>query len=180
MGGRTVTGKIRAIKVGRRDSDPTIDIHIDGQPRPWRPCKGMVRLLMHEQVWGADPTAWMGRSIRLYCDPNVRFGKAKTGGIRVLALSHLRAAEVTVEITVSKAKREEYIVRRMAEITSTLQAQLNDLVRGGVCSVEQVRAALDNRKAADVPEAEHAAILQQLQAVQQTAPDNAPNQDGEE
>lgn len=174
VGGRTVTGKVRAIKVGRRDKDPTIDVHIDGQPRPWRPCKGMVRLLMHVDVWGPDPGAWVGRSIRLHCDPNVTFGPTRTGGIRVLAVSHLRAEQVTVEITVKRGARSEYTVRRMAEVANTLQAQLNDLVRGGACTADQIRAALGGRKAAEVPPAEHAAILASLQ------PAREPGDDGGE
>lgn len=56
--------------------------------RPWKPCKTMMRWM--SQAWKTDePADIVGKTIRLYCDPEVFFGGMKTGGIRISHLSHI-------------------------------------------------------------------------------------------
>ena len=49
------------------------------------------------RCWGTDGKAWAGRSVTLYNDPEVTFGKDKVGGIRISHLSHIDGP-VTVAI----------------------------------------------------------------------------------
>ena len=38
-----------------------------------------------EELHGADTDGWVGRSVVIYVDPDVRFGSKRTGGIRIKA-----------------------------------------------------------------------------------------------
>jgi hypothetical protein len=60
-------------------------IEIEGR-QPYKPCKNMRRVLIN--CWGIEK-GWVGRSLRVYCDPEATFGKEKVGGIRISHLSHI-------------------------------------------------------------------------------------------
>lgn len=68
-------------------------IQLEGFPRPWRPGKGMSRVMADN--WGRETQQWIGRRVELYGDPDVYFGKEKTGGVRISRLSHIGAPRTT-------------------------------------------------------------------------------------
>lgn len=111
-GPRTI--RIREIRAKRADQQP-IDIFYDGDNgKPWRPCKTMARVIAF--VWGnPDETFsnWVGKSMTLYCDPEVVFGGLKVGGIRISHMSHI-SQPITTATTVSKAKRKPFTVQPLA------------------------------------------------------------------
>ena len=74
-------------RLGTRDGKTVAEIRLAGFPRVWRPSKGMLDVLA--RCWGTDGKAWVGRSVTLYNDPEVTFGKDKVGGIRISHLSHI-------------------------------------------------------------------------------------------
>lgn len=74
-------------RLGTRDGKTVAEIRLVGFPRVWRPSKGMLDVLA--RCWGTDGKAWVGRSVTLYNDPDVTFGKDKVGGIRISHLSHI-------------------------------------------------------------------------------------------
>lgn len=74
-------------RLGNRDGKTVAEIRLVGFPRVWRPSKGMLDVLA--RCWGTDGKAWVGRSVTLYNDPEVTFGKDKVGGIRISHLSHI-------------------------------------------------------------------------------------------
>ena len=74
-------------RLGTREGATVAEIRLVGFPRVWRPSKGMLDVLAH--CWGTDGKAWAGRSVTLYNDPEVTFGKDKVGGIRISHLSHI-------------------------------------------------------------------------------------------
>lgn len=75
------------------DQQP-VNVTLAEFPRVWRPSKGMLRVLADN--WGADVTAWVGRKVELYGDPEVYFGKEKRGGTRISRLSHISSAKKTL------------------------------------------------------------------------------------
>ena len=81
-----------------------------GDGRPWKPCKSMARVLV--LCWGADGKAYAGRRARLYRDPEVRFGPAQVGGIRISHLSHIDA-ERSIALTTARGRRIPYLVRAL-------------------------------------------------------------------
>lgn len=91
-----------------------VSVHMEGmEGRPFKPCKGMRRLLGH--LWGPDAAKWIGRSVTLFRDPDVRFGADQTGGVRIAAVSHLDEPQ-TVPVRVSRGKAKKYNVEPIGEV----------------------------------------------------------------
>lgn len=107
--GGPITIKVTSVEYNF-SADQKMIIHYEGENgRPYKPSKGMMKLIGSENAWGPDEDQWVGRSMTLYRDPNVKFGKEETGGIRVSHLSHIRG-RLTVTIMVSRGKYQKYIV----------------------------------------------------------------------
>ena len=93
----TVTG------VRRGTSEQPVNIDVAEFPgRAYRPSKSMRRVLV--AAWGSDTSAYAGRKIALYRDPNVKFGRDTVGGIKIAALSHIDKP-LTIALTVTRGKR---------------------------------------------------------------------------
>ena len=108
--GSPLTISVTGIKVNTREDQP-VSISFDGSPKVYRPCKGMRRLIA--AFWGDNPQTWVGRSMTLYRDPDVRFGADLMGGIRISAMSHIER-EKKMAIPVSRGKVKEYTVKPLA------------------------------------------------------------------
>ena len=78
------TFTIESVSISPGTEQP-VQIKLVGEPRVWRPCKSMSRVLV--AAWGPDAKVYTGRSLTLYRDPKVKWGGMEVGGIRV---SHLR------------------------------------------------------------------------------------------
>lgn len=91
------------------EADQPVGINFEGDNgKPYKPGKSMRRILVH--IWGGDGSKYVGRSMRLYCDPNVMFGGAKVGGIRISHMSHIER-DVTVALTTTRAQRKPFTVK---------------------------------------------------------------------
>lgn len=111
-GPRTFT--VADVKKG--SAEQPVDIHLVEFPgRPFRPSKTVRRILVN--AWGAEASAYIGRRMTLYRDPNVKFGGMDVGGIRVSHLSHIDKP-ISVALTVSRGKRQPYTVQPLAEQTT--------------------------------------------------------------
>jgi hypothetical protein len=100
---------IRITKVSAGSADQPVAISYDGdQGKPFYPCKSMRRVLV--AAWGADASAYIGRSMTLFRDPEVSYGGIKVGGIRISALSDLDAP-LSIALTVTRQKRSPYKVQ---------------------------------------------------------------------
>lgn len=97
----TVTG------VRRGDKEQPVVIAIDGGYQPYKPCKSMRRVLI--AAWGDRPEPWIGRRMTLFCDPEVKFGGVKVGGIRISHLSHIDGPREFM-LTTTRSKRTAYVV----------------------------------------------------------------------
>ena len=99
-------------KVSKGNAEQPVNIHLAEFPRPWRPGKSMRRVLV--ACWGADASAYVGRRVTLYCDPDVRFGGQAVGGTRIAALSHIDKPR-QVPLLVSRGKSAIFIVKPLTE-----------------------------------------------------------------
>lgn len=105
-GPRTVT--ITGVR-GTEAAEQPVAINFQGDDnKPYKPCKSMRRVMVH--VWGPDAKAYVGRSMTLYCDPNVVFGGMKVGGIRISHMSHMNGPQ-TMALTATRAKRAPFTVQ---------------------------------------------------------------------
>jgi hypothetical protein len=104
-GPKTVT--ITEVRSG--SAEQPVELHLKEFPgRPYKPGKSMRRVLV--ACWGAEASAYVGRTMRLYGDPDVKFGGQSVGGIRIEALSHLDKP-VTISLTITRGKRAPFIVQ---------------------------------------------------------------------
>jgi len=102
--------KVTAVKRGSSAEQP-VSIEYEGMDgRPFKPCKSMRRVLLAS--WGDDGREWVGRSMQLYCDPEVKFGGVKVGGIRISKLSHIEK-DMKILLTTSRGKRSECAIGKL-------------------------------------------------------------------
>jgi hypothetical protein len=115
-GPRTVT--ITAVRSGSTEQPVNIDL-AEYPDRAYRPGKSMRRVLV--AAWGADSAAYIGRRMTLFCDPNITFGRDRTGGIRISHLSHI-SKPMTLALTVTRGKRAPYVVQPLPDAPAPTQA----------------------------------------------------------
>ena len=108
-GPKTVTVE----KVTRGSSEQPVDVHLVEFPgKPFKPAKSVRRVLA--AAWGTDASAWAGRRMTIYGDPEVRYAGKAVGGLRVSHVSHIDKP-VTVALTVTRGKREPFTVQPLVE-----------------------------------------------------------------
>lgn len=102
----TVTG------VRRGADDQPVVINYEGDDgRPYKPCKTCRRILIF--AWGDDGREWVGRSMTLFNNPEIKFGGVKVGGIRISHMSHIDR-EIGISLTATKGKKEPVIIKKLA------------------------------------------------------------------
>lgn len=108
---------ITGVRAG--SSEQPVNIDLAGSDRAYRPSKSMRRVLV--AAWGPDADTYVGRSLTLYRDPEVTFGRDKTGGIKISALSHIDK-RMTVALTVTRGKRAPHTVDPLPTAAPALTA----------------------------------------------------------
>jgi len=106
----------RVIKItkvsGTGNADQPVAVYFEGDnSKPYKPCKGMRRVMI--ALWGADAAQYVGRRLTIYRDEKVVFGGMAVGGIRISHASNIDR-EMTMALTVTKAKRSPYTVAPLA------------------------------------------------------------------
>jgi hypothetical protein len=96
-------------KVARASTaEQPIAVSFDGDGgKPYMPCKSMRRVMV--TVWGPDASAYTGRSMTLYRDPEVTWGGMAVGGIRISHMSNMDGP-VVLALTATKKARKPYKV----------------------------------------------------------------------
>ncbi len=142
--GMTKTITVTAVKRGDTAEQPVVINYEGDDGRPYKPCKSMRRVLIG--AWGDDGNQWVGRSMTLFCDPDVTFGKDKVGGIRISHLSHIDKP-LNLSLTVTRAKRKPYrveplVVQERAPYPDDLFAErlpaMREAIAAGKMTPEQV------------------------------------------
>jgi len=91
--------------------------------RPFKPSKSMRRVLV--ALWGKESSAYVGRRLTLYRDPEIKFGPDKVGGVRISHMSHIDKRQV-LPLTVTRGKRAPYVVEPLAEDAPTTSPAVSD------------------------------------------------------
>ena len=108
--GGSMTITVTEVRRGQSDDQPVI-VHYEGdEGRPYKPCKTMRKVMIF--AWGDDGHAWVGRSMTLYNDPEVKFGGVKVGGIRISHMSHIER-DIALSLTSTKGKKQGYTVHKL-------------------------------------------------------------------
>jgi len=103
---------ITVTEVRAADSeDQPITIRYDGdQGKPFKPCKTVRRVLV--RAWGSQGQEYVGKSMTLYNDPNVKWGGKPVGGIRVSHLSHMDQ-DFTIPLTITRGQKKPVTIKRL-------------------------------------------------------------------
>lgn len=110
-GPKTVT--IREVKITPGTEQP-VSMFLDEVDRAYRPCKSMSRVMV--QAWGPDAKEYIGRSLTLYRDPEVKWGGMAVGGIRISHMSHIDGVKQMM-LTATKGSRKPHKIMPL-EISS--------------------------------------------------------------
>lgn len=138
---------IRIRDVVVRKGDQPVSVYFEGDNnRPWKPSKGMLRILAG--AWGRDSKQWIGKHAKLYFEPTVRYAGQEVGGIRIRALSDIDPRGLTFALTISRQKREPYVVPLLDVSTNTYPddkfnaglSAMTEAMQSGKMTLQQVIA----------------------------------------
>jgi hypothetical protein len=116
-----------------------VDVHWKGgEGRPFKPCKTMRRVLI--AAWTDDGAAWVGRSMRLYCDPDVTFGDVRTGGIRISHMTDIQSDPLILVLTATRGRKKEYRIQRLVLDEPWADAWGDTIA--GAATVDELRTSL--------------------------------------
>jgi hypothetical protein len=109
--GAPIVATIEAVRRGDAVKPVIVDlVGMDG--RPWKPSKGMLRVIAH--AWGTESDAWVGRLVKLVNNPEVVYAGEAVGGVEVVAMSHIPKA-FTIPARISQKKVKQHHVDVLAE-----------------------------------------------------------------
>lgn len=111
LAGAPRTFQIEGVSAG--STEQPVNIRLVDFPRAWRPSKSMRRVLA--AAWGTDASKYVGRSVTLFCDPNVMFGKDKVGGTRISHMSHIDGP-LSVPLLISRGKSATFTVQPLTDL----------------------------------------------------------------
>lgn len=110
---------VTVVEVKRGGAEQPVDIVTAeyGPGRPYKPSKTMRRILI--AAWGKDTTAYVGRRMTIYRDPEITFGRDKVGGIRISHMSHI-AKPLVIALTVRRGSRSMFEVEPLPDETDEI------------------------------------------------------------
>lgn len=95
--------RIRAAELTSSKEQP-LSVYFDGDNnRPWKPSKGMRRVLA--AAWGADTDGLVGKYVQLHFDSSVKYAGKEVGGIRIKAMSDIDKRGIVVVETINRQNR---------------------------------------------------------------------------
>lgn len=106
--GGPMTITVSGVEVHDSAEQPISIRYENDDGRPYKPAKTMRKVLIF--AWGADGSAWRGKSMTLYNDPSVRFGGAAVGGIRISHMSDIKA-DIAINLTATKGKKALHTIK---------------------------------------------------------------------
>lgn len=106
----TVTGVQRSMS----PEQPVALAYEGDNGRPYKPCKTMRKVLIF--AWGDDGHAWVGRSMTLYNNPDVKWGGVKVGGVRISHLSDIER-DIIISLAETKGKKAPVTIKRLTAVS---------------------------------------------------------------
>jgi len=104
-----MTIKINRVVVKKGEPQQPVSIFYDGDEKhPYKPSLGMRRALM--LAWGKSSSEYVGKSLTLFNEKTIKFGKSETGGIRISHMSHVDKP-VRFALTISRGQRIPYTIK---------------------------------------------------------------------
>jgi len=166
---------IKIRKVDVKDGDQPISVFFDGDNnKPWKPCKGMSRILA--SAWGQDSDNWIGKHAEIYFAPEVLWAGKAVGGIRIKALSDIKPEGLDLTLAISKQSRQAIKVPLLVVDVNPYPA--DQFESGFPIMVEKMKSGEMNLQAV-ISRCQQTGTLSkdQLERLEKAAPDDeAPSQ----
>lgn len=116
-----ITIKITKVTGNEGNAAQPVNIHFEGDNgKPYRPAKIMRRVLV--SVYGPDSSKYVGQSITLYRDPDVRFGGVACGGLRISHMTGIDKVHV-LALQMSKGNKKPFSVQPLVILDQPRQEQ---------------------------------------------------------
>lgn len=113
IGRENMVIKITKVIVDLKKEQST-SIYFDGDNNmPYMPSKGMRRVII--ECWGDKKENYIGRYLKLFGNPKVKWAGKEAGGIQIAELSNIESAK-TIRLTVAKGKREDFSVKPLSAL----------------------------------------------------------------
>lgn len=110
--GGPITITVARVGGNEASAEQPVNVYYEKDLRkPFRPCKLMRRVMV--AAWAPDTAAYVGGSMVLYRNPDVKFGGIKIGVIRIRAMSHLDA-DFVMALTETRGQKKPFKVTRLA------------------------------------------------------------------
>lgn len=107
LGGREMALLINNVEVFNRPDQPVVVYYEGCNGRPWKPSKGMIRVMGDSKTWGDDSDGWIGKTVLVYGDEKVKWAGKEEGGIRIKALSGIDKKGVDIYVAESRGKKRK-------------------------------------------------------------------------
>lgn len=117
LAGGPMTLVITEVRGGAADQPVHIFYQGSGK-KSFRPCKSMRRVLAG--VWGNDGKTYVGKSLVVFRDQSVTYGKEAVGGVRISHMSHIER-DTQVSLIVKQGRRGLYTVKPLRIAVQTQQ-----------------------------------------------------------
>lgn len=107
LGGITRTVTISAVTKGSNEQPVNVEL-AEYPGRPFKPNLSMRRVLL--LAWGKDSSAYIGRKLTLFGNPEVVYGGKAVGGIEIAAMSHIDGPK-TMLLTQTRGRKRSFTVK---------------------------------------------------------------------
>jgi len=177
--------RIRDVKVQKTPQQP-VSVFFDGDNgRPWKPCKGMLRVLAG--AWGRDSAAWVGKRVRIYYESTVTWAGAEVGGIRIRELSDIPERGLAFSLRVNQKKTIPYHVPLLVVEEKPYPADrfekalpaMGEKMRAGEMTLQQVIAQCQKTGVLTAEQLKRLESLAPVEIEEENAPADAGNDDDE-
>lgn len=145
-------------EITRHNAEQPWNVHLAEFPRPWRPSKSMLRVMV--AAWGLDGTAWVGQRVTLYCDPSVQFGSEMVGGTRISHMSGLNKA-LKLPLLIKRGKSAVFTVQPLSAAPAPVQESAVEPVDWSA-EAEKLKGNTDALRALYTTAQQHKATPEQL------------------
>jgi hypothetical protein len=132
-----MTLTVTDVRLGTEDQPLSIHYQ-DDNGRPFKPCKTMRKVLIF--AWGEDGRDWIGRSMTVFNDPNVKFGGASVGGIRISHMTDIRG-DLNLSLTATKGKKAAHTIKPL--VMANPAEQLMQAIKSAA-SIEALKSAFQD------------------------------------
>ncbi|PCJ24118.1 MAG: hypothetical protein COA96_10255 [SAR86 cluster bacterium] len=113
------TIKVAEVHVKKGDDQPTTIKFEGDNGHPYKPSKGMRRVLC--AAWGKESSAYPGRSMTLFNNPDVTWAGKKVGGIQISHLSNIDGP-ITVPLIITRGNSKPFTVQPL-QVQDTASTQ---------------------------------------------------------